>query len=162
MGGGVSWFIRAREASAAALIFCLLAAFFFSFLTVPALAGTETGEFCPTCPDWTNLEGWLAQKEAYENAQQNGGPQSGQQYGRENSHPAAAAKAILRRRAMSCPSLPPALHLCKAIRLFWMCDPKRTTRPGTSPALETFTGKICKRMAAWTMLWQKRRWAGPE
>ncbi|MCJ7445645.1 MAG: hypothetical protein MUO26_14180 [Methanotrichaceae archaeon] len=37
----------------------------------PALAGTETGEFCPTCPDWTNLEGWLAQKEAYERAQMN-------------------------------------------------------------------------------------------
>jgi thiosulfate/3-mercaptopyruvate sulfurtransferase len=93
MGGGVSWFIRPREASAAVLIFCLLAAFFLSFLTIPALAGTETGEFCPTCPDWTNLEGWLAQKEAYENAQRNGGPQSGQQNGQENSHPVAAAKA---------------------------------------------------------------------
>jgi thiosulfate/3-mercaptopyruvate sulfurtransferase len=41
-------------------------------LTYPASAGTETGEFCPTCPDWSNLEGWLAQKEAYEMAQQNG------------------------------------------------------------------------------------------
>lgn len=38
-----------------------------------ALAGTETGEFCPTCPDWTDLEGWLAKKEAYERAQMNGG-----------------------------------------------------------------------------------------
>jgi len=37
-----------------------------------ALAGTETGEFCPTCPDWTNLDGWLAKKEAYERAQLNG------------------------------------------------------------------------------------------
>jgi thiosulfate/3-mercaptopyruvate sulfurtransferase len=43
-------------------------------LTDPASAGTETGEFCPTCPDWSNLEGWLAQKEAYERAQQNGHP----------------------------------------------------------------------------------------
>ncbi len=42
-----------------------------SFLLGPAFAGTETGEFCPTCPDWTNLEGWLAQKEAYERAHQN-------------------------------------------------------------------------------------------
>lgn len=37
-----------------------------------AVAGTENGEFCPTCPDWTNLEGWLAQKDAYEKAQQTG------------------------------------------------------------------------------------------
>jgi len=37
-----------------------------------AKAGTETGEFCPTCPDWTNLEGWLAQRDAYEQAQMNG------------------------------------------------------------------------------------------
>ncbi len=47
-----------------------------SFILGPALAGTETGEFCPTCPDWTNLEGWLAKKEAYERAQANGGQQS--------------------------------------------------------------------------------------
>jgi thiosulfate/3-mercaptopyruvate sulfurtransferase len=37
-----------------------------------ALAGTETGEFCPTCPDWTDLDGWLAKKEAYERSQMNG------------------------------------------------------------------------------------------
>lgn len=41
-----------------------------------ASAGTETGEFCPTCPDWTNLDGWLEKKAAYEedmkNVQQNG------------------------------------------------------------------------------------------
>lgn len=39
-------------------------------LILPALAGTETGEFCPTCPDWTDLDGWLAKKEAYEQEQQ--------------------------------------------------------------------------------------------
>ncbi len=39
-------------------------------LVLPALAGTETGEFCPTCPDWTDLDGWLAKKEAYEQDQQ--------------------------------------------------------------------------------------------
>jgi len=33
-------------------------------LAHPALAGTETGEFCPTCPDWTDMDGWLAKKEA--------------------------------------------------------------------------------------------------
>ena len=35
-------------------------------LTPPVLAGTETGEFCPTCPDWSNMDGWLAKKAAYE------------------------------------------------------------------------------------------------
>ncbi|MBN1323684.1 MAG: hypothetical protein JW986_06755 [Methanotrichaceae archaeon] len=30
-----------------------------------ALAGTEDGSFCPTCPDWNNLDGWFEQKEAY-------------------------------------------------------------------------------------------------
>lgn len=39
-------------------------------LALPGLAGTETGEFCPTCPDWTDLDGWLAKKEAYEREQQ--------------------------------------------------------------------------------------------
>lgn len=34
-----------------------------------ALGGTEDGSFCPTCPDWTNLEGWYRQKEAYSQSQ---------------------------------------------------------------------------------------------
>ncbi len=55
------------------LITCFILAIYFSFLMGIALAGTETGEFCPTCPDWTDLEGWLAKKEAYEQAQMNGG-----------------------------------------------------------------------------------------
>ncbi|MCK9442814.1 MAG: hypothetical protein M0Q13_15505, partial [Methanothrix sp.] len=80
MGGSLSRSIRLREATAAALIFSLLAVFFLSFLTISAMAGTETGEFCPTCPDWTDLEGWLAKKEAYEQAQQNG-QQNGQTAG---------------------------------------------------------------------------------
>ena len=52
-------------ASSLALLFaiCML-------LMLPALAGTETGEFCPTCPDWTDLDGWRAKKEAYEQEQQ--------------------------------------------------------------------------------------------
>lgn len=56
----------------------LLLALALNVLLEIALAGTETGEFCPTCPDWTNLEGWLAKKEAYERAQAaqaNGGSQ---------------------------------------------------------------------------------------
>ncbi|MDD4487748.1 MAG: rhodanese-like domain-containing protein [Methanothrix soehngenii] len=47
----------------------------FILLAGSASAGTETGEFCPTCPDWTNLDGWLEKKAAYEedmkNVQQN-------------------------------------------------------------------------------------------
>lgn len=48
------------------LIACFILAVYFNFLIGMALAGTETGEFCPTCPDWTDLEGWLAKKKAYE------------------------------------------------------------------------------------------------
>jgi len=32
------------------------------------MAGTETGEFCPDCPDWQNQEGWQAQEDAYNQA----------------------------------------------------------------------------------------------
>ena len=54
------------------------------------MAGTETGEFCPTCPDWTDLDGWLAKKDAYEQAQQRG-QQNGQPNGQTISKPAATA-----------------------------------------------------------------------
>lgn len=91
MGGSISRFIRLREARAAALIFSLLAVLFLSFLTISAMAGTETGEFCPTCPDWTDLDGWLAKKDAYERAQQSG-QQSGQPNG-QTSFSAAKAPA---------------------------------------------------------------------
>jgi thiosulfate/3-mercaptopyruvate sulfurtransferase len=60
------------------LIFYLLAILNMNFILSTALAGTETGEFCPTCPDWTDLDGWLAKKDAYEKAQQNGAEQDGQ------------------------------------------------------------------------------------
>ena len=39
-------------------------------LSSPVLAGTETGEFCPTCPDWNDMEGWLAKKAVYDQEQQ--------------------------------------------------------------------------------------------
>lgn len=54
--------------------------FFLSLLLLagPASAGTESGEFCPTCPDWTNLDGWLDEKAAYEEDMKNG-IESGQQ-----------------------------------------------------------------------------------
>ena len=89
MGGSISRFIRLREACVVASIICLLAVFFLSFLTISAMAGTETGEFCPTCPDWTNLDGWLAKKDAYERAQlssqQSAGGTAGQQNGQASN-----------------------------------------------------------------------------
>jgi thiosulfate/3-mercaptopyruvate sulfurtransferase len=38
-------------------------------LSQVVLAGTETGEFCPTCPDWTDMDGWQTKKAAYEQDQ---------------------------------------------------------------------------------------------
>ncbi len=84
MGGSLSRSIRLREASAIALIISLLAVFFLSFLTISATAGTENGEFCPTCPDWTDLDGWLAKKDAYERAQMSSQQSSGQTAGQSN------------------------------------------------------------------------------
>ena len=55
------------------LLFSLLAVIYLNLILSTALAGTENGEFCPTCPDWTDLDGWLAKKDAYEKAQMNGG-----------------------------------------------------------------------------------------
>jgi|WetSurMetagenome_2_1015567.scaffolds.fasta_scaffold10650_6 thiosulfate/3-mercaptopyruvate sulfurtransferase len=73
MGGSISRSTDLRKglrnAGAIALAFSLLAVVFLNFLITSALAGTETGEFCPTCPDWTDLDGWLAKKDAYERAQ---------------------------------------------------------------------------------------------
>ncbi len=40
-------------------------------LSAPVYAGTETGEFCPTCPDWNDIDGWLAKKAAYDQEQTN-------------------------------------------------------------------------------------------
>lgn len=39
-------------------------------LSSPIMAGTENGEFCPTSPDWTDLESWQVKKNAYEQEQQ--------------------------------------------------------------------------------------------
>jgi thiosulfate/3-mercaptopyruvate sulfurtransferase len=94
MGGSIYRFIRLREASAVASIICLLAVFFLSFLTISAMAGTETGEFCPTCPDWTNLDGWLAKKDAYERAQLSSQQSAGGTAGQSNG-PASPTTAKL-------------------------------------------------------------------
>jgi len=54
---------------AATLIALSLAALPLIMLSLTAgtaIAGTEDGSFCPDCPDWTDLDGWMAKKEAYE------------------------------------------------------------------------------------------------
>jgi len=104
MGGGLFRSIRLRKASAAALIITLLAVFFHSFLIISAMAGTETGEFCPTCPDWTDLDGWLAKKDAYERAQQNGPQSIGQTNGQASNH-VATAKVNPLQKGYSLPEL---------------------------------------------------------
>ena len=77
MGGSSSCIKKLHKAAGLTLILSLLGAICLIFFANTALAGTETGEFCPTCPDWTNLDGWLAKKDAYERQQMEamqGGP----------------------------------------------------------------------------------------
>jgi thiosulfate/3-mercaptopyruvate sulfurtransferase len=69
MDGGVFLSLGLRKMAGIALLLSLLAAVYLNFIITAALAGTETGEFCPTCPDWTDLDGWLAKKDAYEKAE---------------------------------------------------------------------------------------------
>jgi thiosulfate/3-mercaptopyruvate sulfurtransferase len=100
MGGGLSRSIRLQKASSVALIFCLMSVFFLSLLTFSAMAGTETGEFCPTCPDWTDLDGWLAKKEAYELAQQNGGQSDSQTASLPNGSTSSSSATIARTESL--------------------------------------------------------------
>ncbi|VVB70486.1 Putative thiosulfate sulfurtransferase [uncultured archaeon] len=69
MGGSVFRSLGLQKAAGIALVLSLFAAVYLNFIVIMALAGTETGEFCPTCPDWTDLDGWLAKKDAYEKAE---------------------------------------------------------------------------------------------
>ena len=57
MGGSVSLSISLEKFKATALLFGLVCVLSLGILAMTAMAGTETGEFCPTCPDWTNLDG---------------------------------------------------------------------------------------------------------
>jgi len=67
-GFGCIWSKAAARDCRNCFFISLLAATSLIILFGTALAGTETGEFCPDCPDWTNLDGWYAQKESYENS----------------------------------------------------------------------------------------------
>lgn len=64
-------------------VLILLFLLFLLALSGPARAGTETGEFCPTCPDWTNLDGWFDEKAAYEEKARNE-PQKAELNGEQN------------------------------------------------------------------------------
>lgn len=108
MGGGVSYLDRLQKLAGMTLIASLLAALYLNLVLGMALAGTETGEFCPTCPDWTDLDGWLAQKEAYEKAQGIGQPKgqpNGQSNGEATSNSAATAKADPPKKGYALPDL---------------------------------------------------------
>ena len=65
-------------AGAIPILLLILSILAVILLAGSASGGTETGEFCPTCPDWTNLDGWLEKKAAYEEDMKNG-LQNGQQ-----------------------------------------------------------------------------------
>lgn len=73
MGVGESCIGRLRRAAGMAagisLIVAVLSVLYLNFFLGIALAGSETGEFCPDCPDWTNFEGWLAKRDAYDRQQ---------------------------------------------------------------------------------------------
>ncbi|HON34837.1 MAG TPA: rhodanese-like domain-containing protein [Methanothrix sp.] len=65
----------AGSARAILALFMLLSIFshlYLALLAGLASAGTESGEFCPDCPDWVNLDGWLDKKAAYEEDMKNG------------------------------------------------------------------------------------------
>jgi thiosulfate/3-mercaptopyruvate sulfurtransferase len=61
----------AGMAAGLSLVIVLLAIFYLNLFSGTALAGSETGEFCPDCPDWSNFEGWLAKRAAYDQQQDN-------------------------------------------------------------------------------------------
>ena len=85
MSGSEYGLKRHRRALGIALIISLLAAIYLNVILITALAGTENGEFCPTCPDWTDLDGWLAKKDAYEKAEMSKMLQNGQNSGGQTS-----------------------------------------------------------------------------
>jgi thiosulfate/3-mercaptopyruvate sulfurtransferase len=55
-----------RKIAGLAALQLLIAIIATNLLLDWSLAGTEAGEFCPTCPDWSNLDSWYSQKQAYD------------------------------------------------------------------------------------------------
>ena len=94
MGFSVSGLRQPGKTAGSALFISLLAAVSVILLFSTALAGTESGEFCPDCPDWTNLDGWYAQKESYENSIQSPGTPVQQNTGNSPAQGVAAANPI--------------------------------------------------------------------
>jgi len=104
MGGCEYRTRRLCRARGIILIISLLTAIYLNFILSTALAGTENGEFCPTCPDWTDLDGWLAKKDAYERSQMNEMLQKGQ----TNSANSSQASGSYQVSSSSLPSKSPA------------------------------------------------------
>jgi len=64
--GATAFAVVTGKVTSLLIVLFILTLLSILLLAGPASAGTETGEFCPTCPDWTNLDGWLEQKADYE------------------------------------------------------------------------------------------------
>jgi thiosulfate/3-mercaptopyruvate sulfurtransferase len=65
MAHGLSRFIKNMHKKSIAcgiIVQLILAVLGLHPMILPALAGTETGEFCCTCPDYENFDAWLAKK----------------------------------------------------------------------------------------------------
>ncbi len=61
-------FVRQISAACIITVSFLFVAIALNLLCDHAMAGTETGAFCPDCPDWQNLDSWQAQENAYNQA----------------------------------------------------------------------------------------------
>ena len=94
MGFSVSGQRQLGKTAGSAFFISLLAAISVIMLFSTALAGTESGEFCPDCPDWTNLDGWYAQKESYENGMQSPSPPVQQTTANSPAQGVAAANPV--------------------------------------------------------------------
>ncbi len=77
----------AVNARAIPALLIVLSLFYLILLAGSASAGMETGEFCPDCPDWTNLDGWLEKKADYEEDMKNDASQ--------NSSPASSIDGLM-------------------------------------------------------------------
>ena len=141
------------------LIFYLLAILNLNFILSTALAGTETGEFCPTCPDWTDLDGWLAKKDAYEKAQQNGAEQDGQA---KNNIAAPIPKVDPIVKGYTEPELLTSAALLKGNQVILDVRTLEDYQSGHIPGARSLYWKDLKRMAVWTRIWQKMYYVAQE
>ena len=61
-------FLKHTSRACAVVVSFLFVVVALNLLCSHAEAGTETGAFCPDCPDWQNLDSWQVQENAYNQA----------------------------------------------------------------------------------------------